>query len=234
MADDLLPVCILAGGLATRLGDQARTRPKALIEVAGEPFILHQLRLLRSHGASRVVLCVGHLGEQITEAVGDGSELGLAVSYSDEGPRPIGTAAAVRGALGSLGEAFFVLYGDTYLRIDYPDVQRAFQASSRPALLTVLRNEGRWDRSNTHYRDGEVIRHDKRSPTPDMEWIDYGLSILSPRAMEAAPSAADLSDVYGELAEAGLLAGYEAHARFYEIGSPESLREADEFLRGVR
>lgn len=227
----LAPVCILAGGLATRLGERARTLPKALMPVAGEPFVFHQLRLLRSHGARRIVLCVAHLGEQIADAVGDGSALGLDVVVVHDGPGLAGTAGAVRGALPELGEEFLVLYGDTYLRIDYADVQRAFRASGAPALMTVLRNEGRWDTSNARYEEGWVKRHDKRNPTPDMAWIDYGLSVLTPRALDAAHDAPDLAEVFADLAARGQLAGYEATNRFYEIGSPAALAETEEWLR---
>lgn len=235
MSGELLPVCILAGGLATRLGERARTLPKAVVEVAGRPFIYHQLELLRSHGADRIVLCVGHMGDQVQEVVGDGSQFGLRVSYSHDGPSPAGTAGAVRGALPLLGKAFFVLYGDTYLRIDYGAVQDAFGASGQPALMTVLRNEGRWDTSNSSFVDGCVVRHDKRQPTPDMCWIDYGLAVMTPQALRmAAPEASDLSDVYSELAAAGRLAGYTATERFYEIGTPAALAETDGFLRTSR
>jgi NDP-sugar pyrophosphorylase family protein len=232
MAEPLLPVCILAGGLGTRLGEHALDTPKALMEVAGKPFVFHQLELLRSHGARRIVFCLGHLGEQIEAAIGDGSELGLEVGYSFDGPTPAGTAGAVKGALPQLGEAFFVLYGDTYLRIDYRGVQAAFAASGLPALMTVLRNEGRWDASNAVFADGRVLSHDKRRPTPEMHWIDYGLSVLTPEALaSAAPDASDLSDVYAELARTGRLAGYEATERFYEIGTPAALAGTDAFLR---
>jgi MurNAc alpha-1-phosphate uridylyltransferase len=232
MNDELSPVCILAGGLGTRLGEQAQRVPKALIEVAGAPFIFHQLTLLRSYGARRIILCIGHLGEQIEQAVGDGGELGLDVSYSHDGPAPVGTAGAIRQALPLLGEAFLVLYGDTFLRTDYRAVQRTYESSGLSALMTVLRNEGRWDTSNTILAGGRVIAHDKRHPTPDMHWIDYGLGVMSARAMrEVRPEASDLSDVYGELARRGELAGFEATERFYEIGSPRALAETDAFLR---
>jgi NDP-sugar pyrophosphorylase family protein len=226
----LAPVCILAGGLGTRLGEQARTIPKALQPVAGEPFLFHQLRLLRRHGARRVVLCVGHLGDQIAAAAGDGSAFDLEIAVVHDGPVPVGTAGAVRGALPELGDEFLVLYGDTYLRIDYRDVQRAFRAAGAPALMTVLRNEGRWDTSNAVYSDGWVRRHDKRNPTPDMAWIDYGLAILTPRALGAAPEAPDLAEVYATLADRGELAGYEATNRFYEIGTPAALAETERWL----
>jgi NDP-sugar pyrophosphorylase family protein len=231
-AEALEPVCILAGGLATRLGEHARRQPKALVPVAGAPFVFHQLALLRSHGARRVVLCVGHLGEQIESAVGDGGNIGLQVEYSYDGPSPVGTAGAARAALPLLGDAFLVLYGDTYLRIDYRAVQRTFRRCGLPALMTVLRNEGRWDSSNAQFEDGLVTAHDKRSPTPAMRWIDYGLGMFSADAIRrAAPEATDLSDVYGELARRGELAGFEATERFYEIGTPAALAETDAFLR---
>jgi NDP-sugar pyrophosphorylase family protein len=231
MSDELAPVCILAGGLGTRLGEQAQRMPKALIEVAGAPFVFHQLTLLRGYGARRIVMCIGHLGEQIEDAVGDGSEIGLDVSYSHDGPRPVGTAHAIRQALPNLGKFFLVLYGDTFLRIDYRAVQRAFESAGLRALMTVLRNEGRWDTSNTSFADGRVIAHDKRHPTPDMHWIDYGLSVVSAQAMrDVQPHASDLSDVYGELARRGQLAGFEATERFYEIGTPSALSETDAFL----
>jgi len=234
VADDLCPVCVLAGGLGTRLGEQVRTVPKALVEVAGEPFLFHQLRLLRRHGARHVVLCVGYLGERIEAAVGDGHGLGLDVAYSYDGPELVGTAGAVRRALPLLGDPFLVLYGDTYLRIDYQGVERALRDSGLPALMTVLRNEDRWDRSNVQFAGGRVTRYDKRRPTPEMEWIDYGLGALRPEALEAAGAAEpDLAEVYRRLAEQGRLAGFEARERFYEIGSPEALAETDGFLRSI-
>jgi NDP-sugar pyrophosphorylase family protein len=228
----LAPFCILAGGLATRLGERAREQPKSLMEVAGLPFAVHQLELLAEHGARRIVMCVGHLGEQVEAALGDGSQLGLEVAYSYDGPTPIGTASAVRGALELLGERFFVLYGDTFLRIEYATVEAAFAASGKPALMTVLRNEGRWDTSNALYEGGAVVAYDKRNPTPEMHWIDYGLGVLTPGALaDTAPDATDLADVYHELARAGRLAGFEATERFYEIGTPAALGEADAWLR---
>jgi NDP-sugar pyrophosphorylase family protein len=232
MSGELAPVCILAGGLGTRLGEQVQRVPKALIEVAGAPFVFHQLALLRSYGARRIVICIGHLGEQIEQTVGDGGELGVEVSYSHDGPSPVGTAGAIRRALPLLGDAFLVLYGDTFLRIDYRAVQRAYEASGLLALMTVLHNDGRWDTSNAIFADGRVAAHDKRHPTRAMQWIDYGLGVLSARAMrEVRPDASDLSDVYGELARRGELAGFEATERFYEIGTPNALAETDAFLR---
>jgi NDP-sugar pyrophosphorylase family protein len=228
-ATELAPVCILAGGLGTRLGERVRDTPKPLLPVAGRPFVFHQLELLRRYGARRIVLCVGYLGEEIERVVGDGSELGLEVLYAYDPPDLAGTAGAVRGALHLLGEEFLVLYGDTYLRIDYLDVQRAFRESGKPALMTVLRNEGRWDTSNVVFADGLVKVYDKQHLTPDMHWIDYGLGMLSSAALDVTADP-DLAAVYRELAQRGQLAGYEATERFYEIGTPDALSETESFL----
>lgn len=230
--DALPPVCILAGGRGVRLGERVRQVPKPMVEVAGEPFLFHQLRLLRSHGARRVVICHGYLGDAIEAGIGDGGAFGLEVDYSHDGRELIGTAGAVRKALPRLGREFLVLYGDTYLRIDYREVAAAFRASGLPALMTVLRNQGRWDTSNADF-DGRLVRYDKHAPRPDMTWIDYGLGVLAAEALEVAPGEADLAGVYAELGRRGRLAGYEATERFFEIGTPAALDETSAFLLGA-
>jgi NDP-sugar pyrophosphorylase family protein len=227
----LAPVCILAGGLGTRLGAAVADTPKPILPVAGEPFLRHPLRLLARHGATRAVLCVGYLGERIEAALG-AEQFGIELLYAYDPPDLAGTAGAIRPVLDLLGERFLVLYGDTYLRINYSAVDRAQTASGRPALMTVLRNEGQWDASNALYRDGEVVAYDKVAPTPEMRWIDYGLGVLTPEALAVAPDDDDLAGVYRELARRGQLAGYEATERFYEIGTPAALAEADAFLSG--
>lgn len=227
----LPPVCILAGGLGTRLGTVTKTVPKPLVEVAGEPFLIHQLRLLARHGATRAVCCVGHLGELIEARLG-GEVAGVEVAYSYDGPGLDGTLGAIRRARKLLGERFLVLYGDTYLRIDYRAACRDWLESGAPALMTVLRNEGRWDASNARYANGKVLAYDKRHPAPDMAYIDYGLGGLTAGAIDAAgEQVADLSDLYSYLAARGQLAGYEATERFFEIGSPAALEETGAFLR---
>jgi NDP-sugar pyrophosphorylase family protein len=232
-AAELPPVCILAGGLGTRLGDRVQGTPKPLLEVAGKPFLLHQLGLLAANGAREVVVCVGYLGEQIEARIGSES-CGLKISYSFDSPELDGTLGAIRRALPLLGERFLVLYGDTYLRIDYLDVARTWRRSGLPAVMTVLRNEGRWDTSNAIFRDGLVVRYEKRAPVPEMSWIDYGLGGLTSEALSfAGETGSDLAGLYARLAQTGRLCGYEAQERFYEIGTPAGLEETDDFLRGL-
>jgi N-acetyl-alpha-D-muramate 1-phosphate uridylyltransferase len=233
MAEQLLPICLLAGGLGTRLGDTVRDTPKPLLNVAGDPFLIHQLRLLARHGATRVVLCVGYLGELIEERIGS-SQFGIEITYSYDGPSPIGTLGAVRKAAPALGDRFLVLYADTYLRLDYRAVVHAWGASCLPALMTVLRNEGRWDVSNVCFDGTRVTAYDKRAPAPEMSWIDYGLGGLHSQMLDLLPdSSDDLADLYHELAKRGELFGFQATERFFEIGTPASLAEAAEFLAGL-
>ncbi len=226
----MLPAAILAGGLGTRLHPLTREIPKALVEVRGEPFIAHQLRLLRGRGLERVVLCLGHLGEQVRAFVQDGARFGLRADYSFDGPALLGTAGALRQALPLLGEAFFVLYGDSYLPCDYRAVEDAFRTAARPALMTVFRNDGQWDASNVEFEAGRILAYDKRNPTPRMRHIDYGLGVLTRSTLEAIPCPYDLAALYQDLLRRGHLAACEVHKRFYEIGSFEGLHQLEQYL----
>ena len=231
----MFPLAILAGGLATRLGAVTEKIPKALIEVAGKPFICRQLDHVRRQGITDVVMCTGHLGEQIRAVVKDGAAYNLRVRYSPDGPKLLGTGGALRQALPLLGTHFFVLCGDAYLPCDFGAIQQAFTKCDKPALMTVLRNEDRWDKSNVVYRDGVVVDYNKRARHPDMAHIDYGLGILSSSVLTQyrEKETFDLADVYHELSVSNRLAGFEVTERFYEIGSFQGLKDAEiYFSRG--
>jgi NDP-sugar pyrophosphorylase family protein len=228
------PVCILAGGRGTRLGELAREVPKPLLEVAGEPFLIHQLRLLAAGGVREAVICVGYRGEMIESRIG-ACRFGVRIAYSHDSPGLDGTLGAIRRARALLGERFLVLYGDTYLRVDYRAASRAWRESGLPALMVVLRNDRRWDTSNVRYEHGRVLAYDKWAPVPDMVWIDYGLGGLTAGALELVPeSESDLAALYSMLARRGELCGHPASERFYEIGTPGALRETEAFLAGAQ
>lgn len=229
-----VPVAILAGGRAARLRSLTESVPKALLDVGGRPFIDHQLALLRRRGLRRAVLCLGHLGEQVEAHLGDGARSGMTLAYSYDGDRLMGTGGALRRALPLLGEQCFVTYGDAYLDIDYAAMLADFEGRPEPALMAVLRNEGRWDRSNVLFRDGHIIRHDKDHPTPDMRHIDYGVALLRRAAALRIPPdrPSDLSGLYRDLVACGMMAGHEVDRRFYEIGSAAGLEEARAHFAG--
>ena len=228
------PVAILAGGLATRLWPVTDKTPKALLSVAGEPFLLHQVRLLHSHGLRKIVLCVGYLGEMIKAKLGDGSSLGVQIVYSFDGPTLLGTGGALKRALPMLDERFLVIYGDSYMPVDYSAIVGAFVLSGKSALMTILENEGRWDTSNVCFEAGEIRRYDKKLRTPEMRHIDYGIAVLNAAVFGPFPNnvSFDLADVYSCLVLEKQIAAYEVKQRFYEIGSREGLAELDSLLRG--
>jgi len=228
----MLPVAILAGGLATRLRPITETIPKALIEVAGKPFVSHQLQYLRQQGVTSVTLCIGYLGEMIQEFVGDGSQWGLKVSYSLDGPVLLGTGGALKQALPTLGDRFFILYGDSYLPINYANVQKAFIDSNQLGLMTVLKNKNQWDRSNVTFELGKLIEYNKEVINSGMHYIDYGLGALQATVLGQYPDSEpfDLSKVYNQLSMRQQLAGYEVFDRFYEIGSIQGIADTETYL----
>lgn len=228
----LYPVIILAGGLATRLRPITERIPKALVDVNGQPFIAHQLRLLYSYGIRRVVISAWYKGELIREFVGDGNRFGMNVKYVFDGEKPLGTGGAIRQALALIDEPFFVLYGDSYLPCDYADIQAHFERYSQPGLMTIYRNHGKWDTSNVEMVNGQILCYDKKNHTPGMEFIDYGLGLFRPEVFasleEGQPE--DLAAIYQRLVADHNLLAYEVKQRFYEIGSFEGLNELDQLL----
>lgn len=227
-----IPVAILAGGLATRLRPITEKVPKVLVPVAGKPFLAHQLELLRKQGVMRAVLCLGHLGEMVQRDFGDGSAHGVQLQYSFDGPKLLGTGGALKQAMPKLGEKFFVLYGDSYLPIPFAPIAEFFERSGKRGLMTVFRNEGKFDTSNVVFANGEIQVYDKKNKRPDMLHIDYGLSVFRREAFDEWPvdQPFDLADVMQKLVGEKQLAGYEVPERFYEIGSHAGLNELNELL----
>lgn len=228
----MFPVAILAGGLATRLRPITETIPKALVDVAGKPFIVRQLDYLREQGISQVVICIGYLGTMVRDVVGNGEGFGLKVNYSEDGPKLLGTGGALGKAAPFLGDKFFVLYGDSFLPVSFSDVQAAYNSSKKQALMTVLKNQNRWDKSNVQFVDGQLIEYNKHTPREDMSYIDYGLGVISAAVLNQRPvdEAFDLADLYQNLSLQGRLAGLEVYERFYEIGSHTGLKETKEYF----
>jgi NDP-sugar pyrophosphorylase family protein len=228
-----LPVAILAGGLATRLKPITEKVPKLLVEVAGEPFFSQQIRLIRKSGLAHIVLCVGYLGERIVERYGDGAKWGVRIDYSFDGPKLLGTGGALIRALPKLGEAFYVLYGDSYLPIDYQAVGKSFIESGKLGLMTVFENHGQFDASNVWFESGSIKAYDKRNRLPEMRHIDYGLGVFRRAAFDGfeRDRAVDLAEVQKGLLSRNELAGYEVAKRFYEIGSHAGIEELDRLLR---
>jgi NDP-sugar pyrophosphorylase family protein len=218
---------ILAGGLGTRLFPLTRSVPKALVPVHGRPFLEYQLRLLKFHDITDIVLCVGHLGRQIREHCGTGARFGVSIRYADEGERRLGTAGALKHAAGLLGEEFFVTYGDAYLRLDYARVMSHFRRCRRLGLMVICRNRGRYDASNVVATGRFITAYDKAQTHPSMEYIDFGVSVLRRAIVDMIPGGrpSSLDDLYAQLIGQRQLLAYRTRRRFFEIGSPCGLAE---------
>lgn len=218
--------------MATRLRPVTETIPKSMIEVAGKPFIDHQLRLIKSNDIKDVVICVSFLGEMIRQYAGDGIRYGLNIDYSFDGDTLLGTGGTIKNALDMLGDNFFVMYGDSYLTADFRSISQFFLSSKKSGLMTVFRNEGRWDKSNIEFSDGKIINYDKKTDDIKMKYIDYGLGILNGKAFEdfKEDRIFDLEIVYKNLLKKNELLGYEVSERFYEIGSFKGLEETERFI----
>lgn len=225
-------VALLVGGYARRLYPVTRTIPKAMLTVAGKPFMAHQLALLKKNGITKVVVCSGYLSKQIEDFVGDGKEFGLSVNFSIDGEKLLGTGGAIKKALPLLGDIFFIMYGDSYLTIDFKAVYDFFLSQNKKGLMTILRNRDDWDKSNIIFRNGKIINYDKKEKTRDMEYVDYGLSILKESAFDNAGNEEvfDLAELYKSLIAKEQMIGYEVKNRFYEIGSALGLAETEEYL----
>lgn len=224
---------ILAGGLATRLGALAKSTPKSLVPVAGRPFLEHQLALIQRSGFTHVLLCIGHLGEKIRDFAGDGRRFGLHVAYSEDGPVPLGTAGALRRALGSLAPEFLVTYGDSYLPFDYSAPLRDLLTHPEASgTMAVYENRDRFDASNTEVRGELVARYEKGTRDPALTHIDYGATALRREVIaELAPGfSIGFDRVQSELSRAGKLRALVATERFYEIGSLSGVAELEAFL----
>jgi NDP-sugar pyrophosphorylase family protein len=228
-----LPVAILAGGLATRMRPATDKIPKSLLLVAGKPFIYRQLDLLRDQGISDIVLCIGYFGEQIVNDVGDGSKFGMRIRYSYDGDMALGTGGALKKAEPYLCDNFFVIYGDSYLKCNFGNVLNEYNKCNMPALMTVYKNNNKYDKSNIIFKNNKIIEYNKNIPLQGMEHIDYGLTILNNTVLHEIPDNKyyDIADIYINLLKKNKLAGYEIFDRFYEIGTMEGLETLSKLLQ---
>lgn len=232
----MLPIVVLAGGLATRLRPVTETIPKSLIHVNGQPFVLHQLELFKQKGIKDIFFCLGYLGEQVEKVV---TESPFAqyfnISFFYDGDILLGTGGAIRKNIEHLPSSFFVTYGDSYLDVNYVSICQHYLINKRnedDALMTVFNNEGKWDTSNVEFEDGTIKLYSKHNKNPRMQFIDYGLNILTRNNFEAYPTdfAFGLEEIQEKLSLQKKLIGYEVKQRFYEVGSFAGINDLEFFL----
>ena len=227
-----MQVTILAGGLATRLGELTRNRAKSMLKIQGKPFLEYQLDILRRGGIESIVLCIGHMGQQIEKHFGNGSRYGVSIQYSLE-DKPLGTAGALKNAEVLLNDTFFTMYGDSYLFLNFPAAMRYFKSQNKPALMSVYKNYDRYDRSNTDIEGNLVKRFSKKEETKDMVYIEYGANIIKKEILRLVPQNQfySLDDLFVRLIQMEELLAFEVKERFYEVGSPQGLKEFEGYIK---
>jgi N-acetyl-alpha-D-muramate 1-phosphate uridylyltransferase len=228
-----MQTAILTGGLATRLNTLRLEVPKSMIEVGGKPFLQYQIELLKKNNIYDIILCVGHLGDQIIVYFGDGSQFGVNIKYSWEKEELLGTGGALKKASPLLNDTFIVMYGDSYLDFNYNSFIELFYQSQVSALMAVYKNNDTLDKSNVSFNNGKILNYDKRGKTKIAYYIDYGATILSKKVLDIIPNNKfyDLADVFNYLSLKNTLFGYEVKNRFYEIGSVMGLRDFEEYMQ---
>jgi len=225
-----MQIVILAGGLATRLRPITEKIPKALIEINGIPFIDYQLNYLKKQGITNVVLCTGYLAEQIVDYLGNGSRYGLKIVYSNDGEKLLGTGGAIKNAATFLDDDFFILYGDSFLPLEFSPIYKKFKLNKLPALMTILKDNNQWDQSNVIFDGKQINLYDKKNYSDQMNYIDYGLSICNKDIfIKMTYNLFDLAEIFNSLSKQNQLDFYEVHQRFYEIGSQQGIEDFSSF-----
>ena len=232
----MFPIVILAGGLATRLRPITEKIPKSLIEINGEPFVYHQLELLEKKGFKKIHFCLGFLGEQVEKVVKESEYFRrLSISFSYDGNTLLGTGGTIRKIINQLPEYFFVTYGDSYLDIDFNDIQEIFESKKQNynSLMTVYKNKDLFDTSNVIFENGLIGLYSKLRKDSRMAHIDYGIGILSNKSMDIYDNNIifDLGELYENLSLKRELYGYEVFQRFYEIGSLQGIEDLSNYLK---
>jgi len=222
---------LLAGGMATRLYPVTLEVPKSLIEINGKPFIQYQIDLIKSKGINNIVLCLGNFAKPIEDYLNDGKSNDMNILYSYDGETLLGTGGAIKKAFPLLSDPFMIIYGDSYLNIEYIDIMEYFNNFDKLGLMTVLKNENKWDKSNIVFKDGKIVKYEKVDDV-EFDYIDYGFNILRKNSFTPfmKEDRFDLKDIFKDLISKGELLGYEVFNRFYEIGSFNGIEETKEYL----
>lgn len=221
-----MQMIILCGGLATRMGDPAKTIPKSMMDIDGKPFLQYQIENLKKHQINDIVLCVGHLSEKIKEYFGDGSKFWVNIQYSHDGEKPLGPIGALKKAEPLLNEIFFTMYGDSYVFLDFKKVYLHFLKQKKSALMTAYKNHDKYDKSNIVIKNEKITKYNEKK-TKDMIYIDYGVSIFRKQILELIPENTYFTtkDLFAKLIKQNELLAFEVRKRFYHIGNLEGLED---------
>lgn len=225
-----MQIVILAGGLATRLYPYTLGVPKSLILINDKPFIYWQLKQLKEQNTKNIILCLGKHSKQIIDYLELNSKFGLNIKYSLEKEK-LGTGGAISNVYSKLDDYFGILYGDSYLQINFKRIEKYYKKKNKLGLMTVYKNNGLYDRSNIIYKNKKIVKYEKELQDDEMKFIDYGFGIIDKSVFRKRRGNFDLANIYKELLSKNELASYRVKKRFYEIGSFQGMEETSEFLK---
>lgn len=227
-----MQIVILCGGLATRLGNLTKDTPKSMLKIKDKPFLQYQIENLKKQKVKDIVLCVGYLSEQIENYFGTGKKFGLNIKYSFDKDKPLGPIGALKNAEDLLEDTFFIMYGDSYLNIDFKKIQSYFKQYDKLCLMVVYKNFNRYDKSNLIVKNNMVVAYGEKERTKDMVYIDYGASILRKESLSFIPKNTFFStgQFFSDLISIKELLAFEVKERFYHIGNPDALREFKNYI----
>ena len=227
-----MQMIILCGGLATRLGKITKNIPKSMVKIKNKPFLEYQIEILKKRSIKDIVLCVGHLSDQIEQYFGNGENFGVNIKYSYDGDKQLGPIGALKNAEDLLKEDFFIMYGDSYIDVDFQQISSFFKKHDKLGLMVVYKNFNKYDKSNLIIKDNIIIAYGEKERTEDMVYIDYGTSILSKKSMKLIPKNTFYStgQLFTDLISKGELIAFEVKNRFYHIGNPDALEEFNNYI----
>jgi len=220
----LKQIVIIAGGLATRLQPITETIPKSMVLLKGKPFFEYQIELCKKNGVREIIFCGGHLWEQVNNYFGNGEKFGVKIIYSIENEK-LDTGGAVKNAFEHLDDEFFVMYGDSYLTLDWQKAYKFLKKSGAKGLMTTYENNWHPEPSNVLVGGGGYIKeYNKEKPGKEMRFIEYGINIFPKDIIKKIPGKSfPISRYFDFLIKRGQLVSYPSKDRFFEVGCFEGI-----------
>lgn len=226
----------MAGGLGKRLRPLTEKTPKPMVPVFGKPYLEYQLIWLKSQGIERILILTGYLGKKISLHFGDGSSLGVQIDYSQE-PEALGTGGALKFAEKKLDSLFFLIYGDSFLPVDYQDLKNYFFYAGRKIVVVVYDNQNHDTSVANNISLGEnrlIQKYKKNSKDEDLSFVEAGVLVLKKEILSLTHQNRKFSleeELFPILIREKEMCGYISQKPFYDIGTAQRLVRFESFVR---
>ena len=227
---------ILVGGRGERLRPLTDNITKPMVEVGGKPFVEYLILLLKENGIKSILFLAGYLGNKIEDYFCDGSKWRVKIDYSFE-EKPIGTGGAVRLAKGKLEKNFFLLFGDSYLAIDYRGMAKEYMGSKRKAMLAIYDNSNETDVPFNVMIDKSkeivTVYNKRKDNPPSFKYCDAGVIAVDRQVVDLIEEKKFISfeeAIYPRIISEEGLGYYMAECRFYDIGTIQRFKVFEQYI----